>query len=77
MKMGWNGKNQRFTLHYNIKNYREANNEMHRELYFVQYELPNEHNRVGHLTKFITSKEPSIFFSINHIQESLAQRDNI
>ena len=67
MKMGWNGKNQRFTLHYNIKNYREANNEMHRELYFVQYELPNAHNRVGRLIKLITSKELSIISAIAHI----------
>ena len=49
MKREWNGRNQRFTLRAHIGKHREAHNEMTRASQHVEYELPNEHTRVGRL----------------------------
>ena len=58
MKRELNGKNYRFTLRNHINKHREAYNEMMRASQFVEYELPNEHTRVGRLIKsIINSKE--------------------
>ena len=42
----------------------------------VDYELPNEHTRVGRLIKSITSKDPAIVSAITHIQGSTEQRND-
>lgn len=72
----WNGRNQRFTLRAHIGKHREAHNEMMRASQHVDYELPNEHTRVGRLIKSITSKEPAIVSAITHIQGSTTQRED-
>ena len=76
MKREWNGRNQRFTLRAHIGKHREAHNEMMRASQHVDYELPNEHTRVGRLIKSITSKEPAIVSAITHIQGSTTQRED-
>jgi len=43
---------------------------------FVDYEIPNEHTRVGRLIKSIVSRDPSIVSAITHIQGNLVQRDD-
>ena len=76
MKREWNGRNQRFTLRAHIAKHREAHNDMMRATQHVEFELPNEHTRVGRLIKSITTKEPAIVSAITHIQGSPTQRDN-
>ena len=49
---------------------------MHRESDFVHYELPNKHNRVGRIIKYITSNQTRMIYSITHIQGSASQRDD-
>ena len=68
MKRWWNRKNHRFTLWYNINKHSEANNDIHRELDFLQYELTNENTKVGSLIKLIVSKYSIVVYEINHIQ---------
>ena len=48
---------------------------MHRESDFVHYELPNKHNRVGRLIKYITSNQPRMIYPIYFIQGIAYQRD--
>ena len=76
MKREWNDKNHRFTLHSHIDNFCEDNNEIQRELDFVHYELPNKHNRVGRIIKYITSNQTRMIYSITHIQGGASQRDD-
>jgi ribosomal protein L29 len=76
MKREWNGKNHRFTLRAHIIKHREAHNEMRRSSDYVQYDVPNEHTRVGRLIKSITTKDPSILAAITHIQGSDVQRND-
>ena len=76
MKREWNGRNHRFSLRAHISRHREAHNEMTRAAQHVDYELPNDHTRVGRLIKSITSKEPAIVSAITHIQGSDTQRDD-
>ena len=56
--------------------HREAFNEMVRAAQFIPYEVPNEHTRVGRLSKNLQSKDPSIVSAITHIQGNPEQRDN-
>ena len=67
MKREWNGRNYRFTLKSHVNKHREAHNEMVRASDYIQYDLPNEHTRVGRFIKSITSKEPAIISAITHI----------
>ena len=53
-----------------IGKYCEANNEMTRAPHHVQYELLNEHTRVGRLIKSISSNKPEVVLAITHIQGS-------
>ena len=76
MKREWNGRNHRFSLRAHIAKHREANNEMVRAQQHVQYELPNDHTRVGRLLKSITSKDAAIISAITHIHGNAAQRDD-
>ena len=76
MKREWNGRNMRFSLRAHVAKHREAHNEMMRASQHVEYELPNEHTRVGRLIKSITSKEPAIVSAITHIQGSQTQRND-
>ena len=76
MKREWNGKNYRFTLRNHVAKHREAHNEMMRASQFVDYELPNEHTRVGRLIKSIVNRDPSIVSAITHIQGNTNQRND-
>lgn len=76
MKREWNGKNYRFSLRNHIAKHREAHNEMLRAAQFVEYEIPNEHTRVGRLIKSIVNRDPSIVSAITHIQGNLEQRND-
>ena len=76
MKREWNGKNYRFTLRNHINKHREAHNEMMRASQFVEYELPNEHTRVGRLIKSIVNRDPSIVSAVTHIQGNTEQRND-
>lgn len=76
MKREWNGKNYRFSLRNHIGKHREAHNEMMRASQFVDYELPNEHTRVGRLIKSILNRDPSIVSAITHIQGNHGQRND-
>ena len=76
MRREWNGKNVRFTLRSHISKHREAHNEMMRASQFIDYELPNDHTRVGRLIKSITSRDPSIVSAITHIQGNQQQRND-
>ena len=49
---------------------------MMRASQFVEYELPNDHTRVGRLIKSITNRDPSIMSAITHIQDNQHQRNN-
>ena len=42
----------------------------------VQYELPNEHTRVGRLLKSITLKDPAIVSATTHIEGNPNQWDD-
>ena len=43
---------------------------------FVDYELPNDHTRVGRLIKSITNRDPSIVSAITHIQGNQHQHND-
>ena len=49
---------------------------MMRASQFVEYELPNDHTRVGSLMKSIIIREPGIVSAITHIQGSQLQRND-
>ena len=68
MKREWNGHNHRFNLWSHICKHLGTNNEMMRAYQHVQYELLNEHTRVGRLIKSILSNDPSFVYDITHIQ---------
>ena len=76
MRREWNGKNIRFTVRSHISKHREAHNEMMRASQFAEYELPNDHTRIGRLMKSIISREPAIVSAITHIQGSQLQRND-
>ena len=76
MTREWNGKNARFTLRSHISKHREAHNEMMRASQFIDYELPNDHTRVGHLIKCILSCDPSIVSAITYIQGNQHQQND-
>ena len=76
MRREWNGKNIIFTLRSYVAKHREAHNEMLWASQFIEYEVPNEHTRVGQLIKSITSRDPSIVSTIIHIQGNDTQRNN-
>ena len=68
MKREWNGHNHSFNLWSHICKHLGTNNEMMRAYQHVQYELLNEHTRVGRLIKSILSNDPSFVYDITHIQ---------
>ena len=76
MKREWNGRNHRFTLKSHISKHREAHNEMVRASDYINYEVPNEHTRVGRLMKSLTSRDANIVAAVTHIHGSTALRDN-
>ena len=67
--------NHRFDLRYHIGKHSEANNETTRASQHVQYEIPNEHMRVGCFIKSISSNKAVIVSAITHIQGPQVQRN--
>ena len=76
LRREWNGKNARFSLKQHISKHRDAHNEMVRAAQFHEYEVPNEHTRVGRLMRSITTTEPATVSAKTLIHGDLEKRNS-
>ena len=76
LRKEWNGKNARFNLKQHISKHRDAHNEMVRAAQFHEYEVPNEHTRVGRLLRSITTTESTVVSAKTLIQGDSEKRNS-